>query len=401
LSLAALIAAYHEADEPGGGLRATLPLAGRSVLERQARLAAAAGAESIVVAVERVPAELLAAIDRLRREGLKIVVARNAREAADAVQPGDRLILVADGLIAAQAHLTRLSALDGYALLTVPDARVDDRYERIDAQSRWAGLALLDGELLRQTSEMLRDWDLQSTLLRRTIQAGARQLSLGASDEAPLIVAERAEDLGELEARMLSGAGADGRDWVSRYLLAPLERAATRALMPAAVTPAALGLAATLLIALAILSFVWGWPGLGLAFLLLATPLDGIGERLGALRLQAEGGASWWSTLIPVLSAGALLTLAVVLTPTRGWGCLALAATTIAFILALRVEAEGREVPGKAWLAERKGMSWLLLPFAAAGLWGTGLTLVAAYAGASFFWAQRHAHRVPTPSSHD
>ena len=39
-------------------------------------------------------------------------------------------------------------------------------------------------------------------------------------------------------------------------------------------------------------------------------------------------------------------------------------------------------MPGRLWLAERKGMSWLMLPFAAANLWGTGLTLLAFYAGA-------------------
>ena len=39
MALAALIAAYHESGEPGH-LRATLPLAGRTVIERQARLAA-------------------------------------------------------------------------------------------------------------------------------------------------------------------------------------------------------------------------------------------------------------------------------------------------------------------------------------------------------------------------
>jgi hypothetical protein len=38
-----------------------------------------------------------------------------------------------------------------------------------------------------------------------------------------------------------------------------------------------------------------------------------------------------------------------------------------------------------------------MLPFAAAGLWGTGLTLLACYAGASFFWAQRHVH-APAPA---
>ena len=77
----------------------------------------------------------------------------------------------------------------------------------------------------------------------------------------------------------------------------------------------------------------------------------------------------------------------------RGWGCLSLGAATIAFQLAQQIEAEGRILPGRTWLAERKGLGWLLLPFAAAGLWGTGLTALAIYAGASFFWVQRQVHQ--------
>jgi hypothetical protein len=76
---------------------------------------------------------------------------------------------------------------------------------------------------------------------------------------------------------------------------------------------------------------------------------------------------------------------------------MALAGTIIAFSVALRIECGGRDIPGKVWLAERKGMAWLLLPFAVAGLWGTGLTMLAVYAGASFFWAQRQAH-APAPA---
>jgi hypothetical protein len=40
-------------------------------------------------------------------------------------------------------------------------------------------------------------------------------------------------------------------------------------------------------------------------------------------------------------------------------------------------------------------MAWLMLPFALLNLYGTGLTLLAFYAGASFFWAQHHAHAAP------
>jgi hypothetical protein len=401
VTLAALIAAYHEADDAGGGLRATLPIAGRTLLERQVRLAHAAGAEPVVIVVERVTAALGAAIDRLRGEGVTIVLARGAEEAGEAVDSTDRVLLVGDGLVAPEAAIARLVALEGPAILVVPDLRVDDRYERIDAQSRWAGLALIDGAMLKQTVAMLRDWDLQSTLLRRAVQAGARQLSVRgeAEDELPL-VAETGEDLAELEEKILAGAHDRRSDWVSRYLLGPVERLATRWLMPTAVTPTAIGLGATLLMLLAGLAFAKGWLGLGLAFLLLSTPLDGIGERLAALRLQGNRGPSWWGALLPALSAGLLLVLASSLAATRGWGCLALAGTIVAFAVALRAEAEGRELPGRLWLAERKGMTWLMLPFAAVNSWASGLTLLAIYAGASFFWAQRHAH-ASAPAAQD
>ncbi|HYI40876.1 MAG TPA: hypothetical protein VE053_11215 [Allosphingosinicella sp.] len=397
MTLAALISAYHEADD--GGLRATLQVAGRSLVERQVRLALAAGAEPVVVVVERVTAALSAALDGLRAEGVAVVLARSAEEAGEAVHSSDRVLLVGDGLVAPEAVIARLVALDGPAILVVPDLRVDDRYERIDAQSRWAGLALIDGEMLKQTASMLRDWDLQSTLLRRAVQAGARQISVRgeAEDELPL-VAETSEDLVELEERIVAGAHVRRSDWVSRYLLGPVERLATQALMPTAATPTALGLGAALLMALAGLAFAKQWLGLGLAFLLLSTPLDGIAERLGSLRLQGAKGPSWWGVLIPAISACVLLVLAHALADSRGWGCVALAGTVIAFTVALRIEAEGREVPGRLWLAERKGMTWLMLPFAIFNLWGSGLTLLAIYAGASFFWAQRHAHALAPPA---
>ncbi|HEX2762875.1 MAG TPA: hypothetical protein VHM92_03380 [Allosphingosinicella sp.] len=402
MTLAALIAAYHEADDPGGGLRATLGIAGRTLLERQAMIASGAGAQLIVIVVERVMSSLGAALDRLRAEGLEVVLARNAEEAAEAVHPTDRLLLMGDGVVTPEAAVRRLLTAGGHAILTVADVRVDNRYERIDAQSRWAGLALIDGQMLKDTAAMLNDWDLQSTLLRRAVQAGARQIAVrGANEDDLPVAAEAADDLAELEAQILAGAHVRRKDWVSRYLLSPVERAATAALMPSAVTPTAIGLGAALLMVLGALAFTRHWLGFGLALVLLATPLEGIGERLASLRLQGERGPSWWSFLLPALAAGVLVALAYALAGTRGWGCLALAGTIIAFAVAGRIEAAGREPPGLAWLAEPKGMAWLLLPFAVVNLWGTGLTVLAIYAGASFFWVQRHVHASASAPSED
>ena len=50
MAIGALIGAYQEDDS--GGLRALLPLAGRSLIEYQVRCASAAGAAPVVVVVE-------------------------------------------------------------------------------------------------------------------------------------------------------------------------------------------------------------------------------------------------------------------------------------------------------------------------------------------------------------
>ena len=103
---------------------------------------------------------------------------------------------------------------------------------------------------------------------------------------------------------------------------------------------------------------------------------------------------------MPLFAGAALVILAYDLAAARGWGMVLLAFTTLAFLAALAIETEGRRVRGALLLAERKGMIWLMLPFAAFGLWHAGLAVLFAYAAASFFWAQREAHAaMPGPRS--
>jgi hypothetical protein len=400
VALTALISAYQESDEPGGPLRAVLPLAGRTLIERQAKLAALAGARRILVLVERVPPELLAALDRLRRDGLGVLLARNAEEAAEQVDPSDPLLLIADGFIGDESHLRRLAAASPPALLTVPDSSVDDRFERIDAESRWAGIGMIDGELLAQTAAMLNDWDPQSTLLRRAVQSGARMLSVrGEGGGGALTIAERMIDLVAVHRQIVERAASGRGDWISQYLLGPVERSATRALMGGAVTPRAIGLAAVTLTALGAAAFVWHWLWLGLVLLLLATPLDGIADRLARLRLEDGIGHSWWDHLLPALAASALLALGLSIGRFHGWGSILLAAAILLFLLAQRFEIEEGEPRGVVFLAERKGLAWLMLPFALAGLWLAGLFALFVYAVGSFFWAQHSVHSRPPPAA--
>ena len=400
MPLAALITATREAREPGVALRATFWLAGRTLLERQARLAAGAGADRIILVVETVPAELVHAADRLRQEGLNVVVARSAADAAAAVPPGARLLVIADGLIGERSHVERLMAAERPALLAIPDRGFDERFERIDAEMRWAGLALVDGDLLRDAALMPSEWDLQSTLLRRALQTGVKPLLLGDErDAAELAIVERRADFAELQRRILAGAAQPATTWFSRWVLAPIARRATSTLITGPVSPTAVGAAAAVLAGVGALLFLFDWRGPGLLALLLATPLDGVATRLARLRLQRLGRSAWWRVLLPLLSGAALLALGSSLGVERGWGMLLLAALIIVFLIALRHETAGKKVPAALWLADHKCMIGLTVPFAAVGQWAAGVAALFAYATGSFFWAQFHVHRQEPPRS--
>jgi len=394
MALAALISATREAREPGVALRATFWLAGRTLIERQARLAAGAGASLVIILVESFPAELVQAVERLRSEGMQVVTARTAAEAAAAVAPGMRLMLVADGFVGDRAHIERLMGADRPVLLAVTDRGFDDRFERIDGDMRWAGLAVFDADLLRDVALMPSDWDVQSTLLRRALQTGVKPLPLiDEREAAELGIVERRQDFAELQRRILAGAASGPRNFLSRYVLAPIERVATGAIMASALTPTMIGSAGAVLTAGALLAFLFDWRWLGLLPLLLSLPLEGIAIRLARLRLNRLPNNAWWRILIPVLAGGALVALGASLAQEHGWGMLLLASLTVAFQIALQHELQGRRVPADALLANLPSLAVLMVPFALSGWWGAGLAMLFAYAAGSFFWAQYHVHR--------
>ncbi|MBC7986317.1 MAG: hypothetical protein H7X93_06555, partial [Sphingomonadaceae bacterium] len=179
MAFAAVIAAYQDAEDGDDRLRALLPMAGRTLLEHQVRRAIRAGASHVVILVERIPAALNAALDRLKRDKLPVEIARDPSDAASRLHPSEDVLLVADGLVASHACFERMAASEAPSLLVVEDVREHEDFERIDAQWRWAGLALTDPDTMRETAAMVGDWDIQSTLLRRIVQRGPRYLTMG------------------------------------------------------------------------------------------------------------------------------------------------------------------------------------------------------------------------------
>ncbi len=390
MALAALISAIRDAED-GSGLVGTLPVAGRALIERQARLAAQAGAERIVLLIERLPAGLTGAIDRLRRDGIVIDVARSAGDAADRFHPDERVLVFADGAMAGAGAIGRLVGSTAPALLTLSEAAPPGAFERIDAAARWAGLALVSGDMLRKTVAMLGDWDLHSTLLRRAVGASARRIDI--ADGAGLL-----EPYAAMLVRSRGGARAateaafavdrDGEGWPARLIYGPIARLLGGLILDRPLESRWLRWASIGAAAIAVPMLVRGWLAAALLLLIAGALLDATGRLLAALRLTRASIEDRLSIARAGLMAIGLLGFAwhrMQGDPTA----LVLGVATVAVVLAearermaLRLLGAGARPPG--WIADVDALLLLFLPFALAQQTLAGLAALGVYAAASF-----------------
>lgn len=390
MAVGALIGAYQEDDS--GGLRALLPLSGRTLIDYQVRCAAAAGTHPIVVVVERVPQALQDAFERLRLDGIGVFPVSDVHDAVSRFEAGASIMLIGDGIAPTAELVASLAKEPEAVVLTVPDDEAHEAYERIDAQSRWAGIAVVDSRLLGSTAAMLGDWDLQSTLLRRAIQDGAVCLPADSQSSQPILV-ERAEDLDNFQRRLLDASRGTRTDWVSRFLLPPVEELATQQLMETPIRPAWLVWTALALTVAGAVCFLRGWLGAGLGLLLLSTPLDLVANRLSVLRLRPLPPRAVSRLALDPAAAATLLALSWwEMRSGHGWGALLAGITALAFAEAARIERKGYPPDAALWLFSRRSAIFAAIPFALLGIWTPYLVFLLVYAAATFFIIQHARH---------
>ncbi len=392
MALAALIFASQPVEGDEATPRAALPLAGATLLEHQVRRAVRSGAGHIIVLAERLPALLIAAIARLRRDGIRVDIARSVADASDRVHPDETLLLLADGCIADAAAFDRMLAARAPAVLSLPDGPGMDDYERLDATTRWAGLALVEGRRLHETAARLGDWDLALTLLRRALQAGAPMVG---ADESP-IFARRAVDLASLEQRIIAGSAGYREGWPARLIFPWVERLMIARLVRARIEPLLVKLVALLLAVVAIPLAAWGGFAPALAALVASGPIDSVARRLADVRMTRLRQEKRLGQARILAATAAFLVLAIRRGDDGQWGWPLLGVAVIGVMAALASEwRTAHRLDNRAvmpFMATPDGLIWMFLPFGAAGYWGTGLMAALLYAVTSFVVAQRMVH---------
>lgn len=386
MPFAAVICASHGASDLTGtavdGLRATLNFAGNTLVEYQVRQAREAGAGQIMILVGAVTQPLSRAVDRLAAEGVPVKLVRDMVTLVREV-PRDRdMLLVADGAIVAQRHYDMIAHTAGNAVLVAEDSRATAGFERIDAAQRWAGLLRVDPELLFGTLDMLGDWDLELTLLRAAVQAGATRFAVPQEDilEGQVALVER-QDAADLVAQALLGrsrAKQDARGGAEHYLLGRAAARIAPMLLRTQVPALQVRIGAMALSAIGVVAGLLAWPAFGLALMLLALILSLSADQL--VQLARRSGHDDSAAFI----APAIILLGIALL--AGEAERQMEGICLALLLAILFLAERwrRLPPMRPWTIFTPGSALLLLfAFALIGRLSFGISLAVLCAIAS------------------
>lgn len=374
--LAGLLFATAEATDRRDSLAATLPIAGVTLIEFQARLLVAAGASQIVVVVSRLTPELLGAVNRIGRRGITIDAVRSPAEALAKLHPLARVVWLADGLVTSGNMIEMLGDRERDTVLVTNEG---DELERVGPDAVWAGAALIDAQRIAEVGKLPADYDFASSLLRVTVQQGAELLPLTDAmiREGHGIRRDSATLAGMGKAAMVSALAAR-RNWLDRFVVAPLARLALPPLIERGVPAAALGGIGAAFGLAGLIAEVAHYGALGLVGVILALLLFTFADVVAWLRDERRLSLILRGAIMGGAAASVLL-LGVAKGAMEGSATAPLLAlgTVVAGALGERAATIARR---RLWWAVPACYPVLLFPAALLGHGTTGLGIVAAYA---------------------
>lgn len=219
---------------PGGtGLRGALPLAHGRVAMLHVDLAAEAGAGEVLCLIGAVDDSVREIEAYAARRGIACHLVRSIADISVRLASEDELLVMADGLYVAPGETARLARETGTFVATFAPgdgARVlVERFERIDINHVWAGLACVRARDLVEARDLPEDWSVQSALLRLAVQKGYRRalLPFSLAEAGRVAIVRIAAESDTLALEELAGSsGALGGRFVQSSLVGKLARKA-------------------------------------------------------------------------------------------------------------------------------------------------------------------------------
>lgn len=155
---------------------------GKSLLFQQIMHYSSVGADQIMLSVDSVSGSLLALVDELGGRGIHVDIVRSPNEILAKFETDAKYLVAQAEIWFEPGIICQMAAAESPLLATVEEHSENGAFERIDLNNRWAGMALLDADIFKSTSDLPEDWDLGSSLLRQSLQRHPKMLRIRQSD---------------------------------------------------------------------------------------------------------------------------------------------------------------------------------------------------------------------------
>ena len=175
------------------------PLFGRPMIHHMIKALQQVGITQFCVGVDTVPGALLSYRDEVAKEGLELRFVRAPSAMALLLAADARALVLRADTIWDAALIERALRYNGTLIATVEERSENQMFERIDLNSRWAGMAILDRSSLEALTQLPEGWDVASALLCQAMQDGVSLWPLKQSEIQDGHV-RRLENTGDLAA---------------------------------------------------------------------------------------------------------------------------------------------------------------------------------------------------------
>lgn len=210
--------------ENGGPAEMVGFVGGQSLLELQIGNLATCGVGRFIVEVEHVTGALLQIADRNRKMGRSIDFIRSAADVHRLLQPDDRLWIQSDSLHIAPPILQQLLARPDAFIGTLDGRDENAAFERIDLNTRWAGLAMVDAATINALGDLPEGWSMTSSVLRQALQDKVALVRLAQQhiQAKDIRMVNSVHDVGDLNRTILQGRVSDAGGFVETRILIPI-----------------------------------------------------------------------------------------------------------------------------------------------------------------------------------
>ncbi len=223
------IALLSVAGEGNGGNEllpgtARQDLAGGSLIEHQITTLARAGILKFLIEVENYGGSLTALADRCRTKGLVVVFVQTGADIQSFVEASDRIWVQSSQLYVQFGLIETLTKATENFVATVDSRDENTAFERIDLNTRWAGVSVVGQDAIATLRDLPDDWSIISSLLRQSVlaQIPMRPVSQQHITNGTLTVLTAPQDFSELNRQILRRRVASRSGFVESQLFGPV-----------------------------------------------------------------------------------------------------------------------------------------------------------------------------------